>query len=448
LRRILSAFVTVCMFLSVLAGCSSNSTNGTPNSSNANQGGGSDSGKKEKPKITFWMKKQFVPDQNKLIEERVKQFEKEFNVDVNFELIAYEDAFPKWTAAIESGNVPDVSFLGYQETGQFYEKGVMMDVSDFVKELEKKNGSMYDSLKNSVTFQGKTFAVPFWAETQILYYRKDLLSKAGYDHPPKTWEEFREIAKATTDPAKAVYGAGIGFGKANSDAEWLTRSMIWAYGGSLVDKDGKTVVANNSNNIQAANYIKGIFLDDKSTPPSSVGWDDSGNNKAYLSGQAAMISNTGSVLNTLKKDLPEIYKNTGVAPLPAGPKGAFIPGITMNLGIFKGSKNPEMAKKLIEYLTDKEWYKKWIDVGAPLALPIYTSLEKEDVWKDPYNKPFLDSVKDFKFLGYPGEYTPKAGEIYNLRYLNDAFQRILVEKYTPEKALEELQKKMEEVYKK
>ncbi len=321
---------------------------GTTGTGTTKEGSGSAASGGQKPTLTFWMKKQLFEDQNKLILERAKQFGVDQNVNVNIELIAYEDFYPKWSAAIESKTTPDVSYFGYQEVGQFYGKDVLEDLSDVVKKLEGTNGEIQESMKKAVTFQGKQYAVPFWTESQVLYYRKDLLKNAGFDAPPKTWEEFRKMAKALTDPSKGVYGAGMGYGKGNSDAEFLTRGIIWSYGGSLDTKDGKTVIVNSPESVEATKFIRDIFLTDKSTPPSALGWDDSGNNKAYLSGQAAMIFNVGSTLATIKKDNPDLYEKTGIATYPAGPKGTFIPGISNNLGIFKDSKNKDLAKQFVE----------------------------------------------------------------------------------------------------
>ncbi|MEW8978822.1 MAG: sugar ABC transporter substrate-binding protein [Symbiobacterium sp.] len=382
-----------------------------------------------------------------MIVERAKQFGKEHNVEVSVEAIAYEDFFPKWTAAIESGNTPDVSFFGYQEVGQFYAQGVLEETTDLVKRIEEKNGPLYDSMKSAVTFDGKMYGVPFWAESMVLYYRKDLFEKAGLQGPPETWEQFREYAKLLTDPANGIYGAGIGYGKGNSDAEWFTRSVIWSYGGSVDAKDG-VVIVNSPETVEAAQFIVDIFLKDQTTPPSAVGWDDSGNNRAYLSGQAAMIFNTGSVLNTVKNEDPELYANTGIAPMPAGPKGSFIPGISNNFGIFKNSKNKELAKEFIAYLLDADWYRTWIETGVPLNCPVYPALAEESIWQDPYYKGFVESVPSFKFLGYPSDYSPAAGEVYNLRYVNDAFMSMLVDNVTPAKAIATLHDQVESVYNK
>jgi len=432
--------VTLGLLAALAAGCSSGSGNGESAGT-----GATDNGKK--PTLTFWMKKQLFEEQNKLIAERAKQFGEANNVNVDVEIIAYEDFYPKWTAAIESGDVPDVSFFGYQEIGQFYGRGVLEDVTDLIGEVESKGSSISDNIKQAVTFEDKQYGVPFWSETQVLYYRKDLLEQAGFTAPPTTWDELREMAKTLTDTGKGQYGIGMGYGKGNSDAEFLTRGIIWSYGGSVDTEDGKTVIVDSPGTVAATSFIRDIFLTDKSTPPSALGWDDSGNNKAYLSGQAAMIFNTGSILATIKDDNPDLYEKTGIAPYPAGPEGVFIPGISNSLGIFKQSQNKDLAKQLIAYLLDKEWYNSWIVEGAPLTVPVYPELTKEAVWQDEKNKAFVDSVDDFYFLGYPGPYNPKAGEVFNLRIVNDMFQKLMLEQeYTPEAAVKDLQSKIQDVY--
>ncbi len=376
----------------------------------------------KKPVLTVWMKKQFVEDQNVEFEKRVNAFAAENNVDVVVELIAYEDFFPKWTAAIQSGVLPDLCFFGYQEVGQFYQQGLLMDVTDELKSIESKYGKIYDSSKAAVTFDGKTYAFPVWGEGTALYYRKDLLSAAGYNAPPKTWAEFKEIAKAVTDSSKGIYGAGLGYGAGNSDAEFLTRSMMFAFGGSIFDAN-KNLAFDTPENRAAFNYIISLFKEGL-TPPTAVGWNDGGNNAAYISGQAAMVFNTGSIVNALGSN-PELKAKTGLALLPAGPAGQFTVGIANNMGIFEGAKNKDLAVKLMEYLYEPTWYAKWIEAGAPLGLPVYEKLASAPIWDNEYFKPFIESMKTFKYLGYKGDYTPNAGKIYNMRLVNTMFESII-----------------------
>ena len=72
-----------------------------------------------KDKIVVWMKKDLTDVANNMFKERCEQFAEENDVDVEVEVIAYEDFYTKWAAAIESGNLPDLSYFGYQEMGQY-----------------------------------------------------------------------------------------------------------------------------------------------------------------------------------------------------------------------------------------------------------------------------------------------------------------------------------------
>jgi multiple sugar transport system substrate-binding protein len=451
MKRIFSIVLITCLMAVFVIGCTKSNpaatdsssipggtaSSETPNSSNKSE---------EKGKLTVWMLKQFVEEQNNEFLNRAKKFGEENNADVNVEIIATPDFLPKYTAAIESGKTPDVSFFGSSNVVQFASQGLLLDVSDLLQRIEQKNGPMFDTMKKVATVGGKSYGIPLWAESTVLYYRKDILKAAGFDNPPATWDEFRTIAKAVTDPQKGVYGAGLGFSKANSDAENQMEPLIWSFGGSYTDKDSKTVIFNSPGTIQAAKFISDIFLIDKSAPPAAVGWDDVGNNKSYLSGQAAMIINGGSVLNAAKKDNPDLYNNTGIAPMPAGPKGRFIPGISNNLGIFKNTKNKDLAEKFIEYMLNYDWYTKWVELAAPLDVPVYPTMGALPVWNQEKFKGFFDSAKDQTFLGYPGDFTAKAAEIRNYYFLNDMFQKILVDKVTPEKAVADLNAKVEAIY--
>jgi len=254
------------------------------------------------------------------------------------------------------------------------------------------------------------------------------------------------MAIKMTDPSKGVYGAGICLGATNSDAEWLNQVMLWGLGGSLIAADSKTIVANGEKNVAALDFISSIFLKDKSTPPAAVNWDDAGNNKAYLSGQAAMVINAGTLLAAIKKDNPDLYAKTGTAMIPRGPAGFFSPSAGSYLGIFNTTKNPDLAKSLIEYLYDYGWYKNWMDVEMPSIVPVFENAKQDPAWQTDLTKPFIDSMSGLCFIGYPGMYTPKAGQLFNLKLLNKTLENIVVNRMTPKVAADALQKEIEQIY--
>ena len=391
-------------------------------------------------KISFWMKKSLADASNDALTARVKEFEKQNNVTVDLRIMAYEDFAPQWSAAIESGNVPDVSFFGYQEVGQYYRQGVLMDVSDLVKDIQTKNGKMTDSLTNAVTFESKQWGVPFWSESTILFYRKDMFEKAGIKTPPDTWDEFLVDAKKLTDPKAGVYGAGFGLGRGNSDTEWWMRDILWSNGATLFNKDGSAAAIDSPEGRVAFNWLKDIFTTSGVVPPGAIGWDDSGNNKAYLAGQAAMIINVGSVYYALStnKDNAELFKNTGYALVPKGPKGRFIVGLSNNLGIFKKAKNPEMAKKLVAFMLDAEWQRVWMKASGYQVVSPYPKLSEDDFWKTEAGKVFTDTPNYYQFLGYPAPFTPSAGTVANSRLLTNAMEKVVVQNSSVDDAIKAL----------
>ena len=454
MKRTISLFVSIFIVLSLFTGCAK-STDVQQGNSQGEQNAAAnpeatnaaiDNTNNEEPKeVTVWFDKLFYDQSNEMLHDRVEEFAQQNNIKANIELIANQDMYTKWSAAIESGNYPDVSTFGSQEINQFAEKGLMRDLTDLMNRIEEKNGKLFENIKKSVNIDGKYYGIPRSANGHTLHYRKDLLEKAGFSEPPQTWEEYRDMAKAMTDPKNNIYGSGLGYGMKNSDAEWAIRNVLFSYGGALNDKDGKTVIVNSQETIDAFRLLADIFFE--STPPSAANWDDTGNNKAFLSGQVAMVSNSASLYLNVKTDNPELFDKIAIAPLPAGPKGRVICGSVMTYGIFEGAKNPEIAEQIIEYIMDKDWYEKWSEGCAPLQAPTYQDLANESVWNDvPENNVIINTIMNSVQLGYPGPLNAKAGEIYNSRLLNACFQKIITKTESVEDAVKWLEDELNKAY--
>lgn len=400
----------------------------------------------ERPTLTVWLKKEVNETTNEMLAARAKDYGEKNNVDVNVEVIAYEKLYPMWTAAIEAGTLPDVSYFQYQEAGQFYAQDLLLPLTDLNQQIQADNGNFIQALVKPATFGGEVYAIPQKFYSVALHYRLDLFEKAGIAQPPATWDEFREAAIKLTDAANGVYGAGIGLGATNSDASWLNQIILWNLGGKLVAEDSKTITANSPETVAAFSYIADIFTKDGSTPPSAVNWDDAANNTAYLSGQAAMVINAGTLLAKIKNDDPALYEKTGVAQIPGGPAGFFVPSAGSYIGVFKSTQYPDQAKALIAHLFNLDWYNEWMSVEMPSIVPVYESAKADPLWQQEKLKPFVESMEHLGFIGYPGEYTPKAGEVFNLKLVNATLEKIVVLGMDPQAACDELQAQIEEIY--
>ncbi|MCA9909616.1 MAG: sugar ABC transporter substrate-binding protein [Anaerolineae bacterium] len=395
--------------------------------------------------VTFWMKRQLLDECNAALEARAVQFTSETGTPVNLEIMPYEDALARWSAGIESGNVPDVSFFGYQEVGQFYGQGLLVDLSDVVAQVQEANGELVPALVNPITFEDKQWAVPFWSEGTVLYYRTDLFEQAGIDGPPETWDEFLQDAELLNDPANGIYGAGFGVGRGNSDSEWWFRDLLWSHNAYLFNAAGDASTANTPEAAAVFEWLQYLFNESGTVPPGAIGWDDAGNNRAYLAGQAAMVINVGSVYRALQTDRPDLFEVSKVALVPGGPEGRFIGGISNNLGMFEGSPNPEGGMALISYLLDKEWQQQWTESCGYLVVPVYSDLGESEFWQTDAGQVFLETPQYYVFLGAQGAFSPAAGEVYNTRLLTDAVEQVLVQGRAIEDALADLEAQINEV---
>ena len=97
-------------------------------------------------------------------------------------------------------------------------------------------------------------------------------------------------------------------------------NLLWCYGGKMVEADNKTVVMNSPENVAGVKVIEAMFKTHKIIPPGAISWDNSGNNKAYQSKQAAFVMNPSSIYAYLDGNDKDLQKVTGLFPVPAGPR--------------------------------------------------------------------------------------------------------------------------------
>lgn len=400
----------------------------------------------EKKKLTVWAATSFSPEADAILHTRMREWGKYNNVELTLQIIAGAQFNAKYAAALEAKTLPDIGYIDYTNIGNFVDKNQLLDLSGVIQKAEQANGPFFKAGIDYVKKDNKVYGFPYANSSYVLFYRKDLFAKAGLSGPPKTWEEYKEYAKKLTDPAKGIYGAGIVLGKTN-DGEQEARNMFWSYDGFFVSKDGKTPTIDNPNVLKVVNMVTEMYQVDKSIPPASISWDDAGNNKAYLSGQVAMITNPPTVWNALATADPVVKDNTGVAAMPAGSAGAKSIGGTYYYGAFSSTKEPELAQKfLLDIFSDKDFYKVFHEKVAPVYAPVFVNDAQSDIWKTEVNKAALDTINSYAYQGYPGPSTAAASNVFAKYLIGEMWGKILVDKVAPEQALKQLQGRYEQIY--
>lgn len=423
MKKQLSIILVVAMVLSIFAGCGKQEATTAPSGESKGQaevlatpsGGGS---------LTIWVEKSFSEEVDNLINERIQAFGQEKGVDVKAEFIGATDYMTKLNAAVEAGNVPDLTLANPYKVVSYYPNNPYSDVTDLVDEIDAQR-PMFDALKNGTKIEGVNYFVPFYAASSLLFLRKDLFEAKGVALPT-TWEELWAAAVAVSDPETGIYGLGMGCGPTDEDCENSFRMMMWDLGGKLMDKDGN-IVADSDPGLSTMidKYVE--LYEAEAVPPAAITWDPGGNNKSYLMGESAMVINVPTLYNAIKNDeqYAELFANTLVLNLPAGSADNAVFGNPSGWSIMKSAKNPDAAREFIKYVSEKEWYDTYMDAIAPVFAPVYQDLVDSKTWSDGVNKQAIEYVQNATgYYGYPSQ-TLEGRAIASKNYYSFPIARML-----------------------
>ncbi|WP_202805744.1 ABC transporter substrate-binding protein [Actinopolymorpha alba] len=341
--------------------------------------------------------KQYFAEANKAIDRALKVFSQQTGTSIrNAEVNPDEGNFvAKQDAAVKAGNVQEMAFVtAGRFVAQLHELGDIVDVSDVVQELQDQYGPAGGTASRSLQIDGKWWGIPFYTIGGGWFVRKDWLEEKGIKQEDlKTFENARDIALEISDPAQNRYGWGVTVNR-GGDANGFIQTVINSYGGAITADDGRKVVFRSPEALEAINFIADMFTNPKYKkmfPPGIMSWTDTGNNEAWLAGLIGITSNQYSLYAQSKATKNPVYDKT--LPLEGflGPATDVVLN-TADLNafvIFKGAKNPDLAKILAKYLIAGDAFLGLAKDSGGLTFPAY-----EKVWtSDPF---YLEGDPIFK----------------------------------------------------
>lgn len=384
LKRIISLLVTLSLVLVLIAGCG---TSSAPAQNDTKQEVKKEEPKKEEPKQEE--KKETKQEASKQVtlnallmkqagysEEDVTAMTAEFmkanaNIKVQLTFVAYEELEPKILTAAKSGGY-DVALGDCIWPPKFAKAGLVMDVTDKFSSVDTKD--IFKGALDSVTYQGKYYGMPWLSDCKYLFYNKKMLAAAGYDNPPKTWDELAAQAKAIK--AKGIVKYPIVWSWSQAEAIVCDYTAISAgFGGKIIGDDGKPTLTDEGNK-KALDFMYGT-IKDGITNPKSREMLENDVLTAFVAGNAAFALNW-TFMYSAAKDVSQskIVNDVGIAPIPGSGN---IVSATVNGGqplvITAGCKNPDEAWKYILYISSKDIEKKY----CKNALPMWKSLFDDKV---------------------------------------------------------------------
>jgi len=140
--------------------------------------------------VRFWA----MGREAEVVSELIHEFEAENpGVKVDVQNIPWTAAHEKLLTAFAADGLPDVCQLGNTWVPEFAELNALTPLQPFVQRSTVVDPKDYfQGIWDTNVIHNELVGVPWYVDTRLIYYRKDLLAKAGFDHPPRTWAEWDE----------------------------------------------------------------------------------------------------------------------------------------------------------------------------------------------------------------------------------------------------------------
>jgi len=398
------------------------------------------------PTVRVWLFKSFVTDSNEVLAKQIEAWAKERKVKVEMDWATFGDREQKFVAAIEAGNPPDIGEMNYLGPSRY--RPALRDVTALSKDIASARGGILPHAERFVNFGGQYAAVARTSWPGGFFVRKDLLEAKGVKMPKVYDPDVIEMAKKCQEPSKELWGLGQTLNRSD-DGNGFMQHILWAYGGSVWDKEGKPALATAflKQNMDAVQMAVDTIQKHKIQPPGVMSWSDVHNNEAYLAGKLVATNNGASLYYAMVAKKHPLAEKTAVLLTPGGPAGSFSGPSCYNWGIFKASKHHELSEDLIRWVEDEKRFEEYMQASIGQAGPVYKQRAEHAYWKsDPNFQGMLANVLRGTWPGYPGPVTPAAIEVQAQYILCDMAGRIVVGGLSVEAALKEAHKRVEDIH--
>jgi sorbitol/mannitol transport system substrate-binding protein len=246
----------------------------------------------------------------------------------------------------------DVMTIGLYEAPIWSKKGWIKPIAtDAAYDVE----DLLPAIRSGLSHEGKLYAAPFYGESSMLMYRKDLADKAGITIAEQpTWEQVRDFAAKAHDPKGGVYGMCLRGKPGWGDNMALLTTMVNTFGGQWFDTSWKPQIETKPWKDAITFYVD---LMKKYGPPGASANSFNENLALFNEGKCAMwvdATIAASFITDPKQSKVADKVAFAQAPTAVTPKGANWLW-SWNLAIPASSTKDEAAQKFIRWATSKDY---------------------------------------------------------------------------------------------
>lgn len=317
------------------------------------------SGRRPEPVVLhFWA----MGREGEVVRELLPAFERAHpEIRVEIQQSPWLSAQEKLLTAFAGDVTPDLCQLGNTWVPQFAALGALAPLDARVAASHSiARTDYFDGIWESNRIGSTLYGLPWYVDTRVLYYRKDLLAASGFAKPPQTWTEWNQMLAALKQRAPDRFGVLLPL---NEFEPLLVLALQQKE--ELLRDGGRYGNFRSAEFRRTLTYYLDMFRNKwapkvSNTQISNV-WDEFG--KGYFS---FYISGPWNIAEFKKRLPPKLAQSWSTAPMP-GPNG---PGASIaggsSLVVFKASRHQQEAWQLIEYLSQPEVQRRFYELTGNL----------------------------------------------------------------------------------
>jgi multiple sugar transport system substrate-binding protein len=338
--------------------------------------------------VRFWA----MGYEGEVVAQLIPEFERLHpDIHVDVQQLPWTAAHEKLLTAFAGDALPDVCSLGNTWISEFALLGALTPLEPYLASTPSVDAKDYFSgAWDSGVIDGRIYAVPWYVETRVPFYRQDLLREAGIQRPPRDWEEWRvalAAIKAKVGPDRYAILLPL------NEPEPLLNLAI-QQSDPLLRDDGRYGNFRSPGFKRTLAFYKEMF--DKDWAPRATNtqianvWDEFGR------GYFTFYVNGPWNIAEFRKRLPAGVANewmTMPLPGPDGP-GASVAGGT-SFVLFKRSERKDAAWKFIAFLSDPAMQARFHGLTGDLP-PRRSAWTSASLAQDKYTRAFREQLERAK----------------------------------------------------
>jgi len=338
--------------------------------------------------IRFWT----MGREGEVVQQLLPEFERRNpGIRVRVQQVPWTAAHEKLLTGFAGGTLPDLCQLGNTWLAEFAALDALADLDSSVAASRVVVAKDYfPGIWDTNVIDGRLRGIPWYVDTRLLFYRSDLLKQAGFDAPPRSWEEWeRALAAVKTKGGADRYAILLPL----NEPEPLIALGLQQHE-ALLREDGRWGGFSNPAFRRALNFYATMFRN--GWAPTLGGAQISNVWTEFARGHFAFYISGPWNIGEFKRRLPAEHQNdwmTAPLPGPGGPGASTAGG--SSLVVFRSSRHRDAAWRLVEYLSEPAVQIRFHELTGNLP-PRRTAWQDENLARDAYAAAFRDQLERVK----------------------------------------------------